>query len=37
MSPGFACPNFQKAADGTVYGTINPPILGPSLTKIIGV
>ena len=37
VSPGFACPNFQNAEDGTVYGLIKPPMLGPSLTSIIGV
>ena len=37
FSFGLACPNFQKEADGTVKGTINPPILGPSFTSIIGV
>ena len=37
VSPGLAWPNFQNAEDGTVYGLIKPPMLGPSLTSIIGV
>ena len=37
MSPGLACPSFQNADEGTVYGFIKPPILGPSFTSIIGV
>ena len=35
--PGRACPSFQNAALGTVKGLMKPPVLGPSLMRMMGV